>query len=309
VNLKRGEDLLKQSIAIEPHDFTLNSLANIFQERGDLVQAESLYVQALKISNELQQQINILTAYRDLKSKEGDFESANEMAGQIAALKDSLSRKQKKEAVGMQQVYFDHHVEQEKTASWKWYAKLGIILLLLSLALMYGYYGIRTRRMKRKLLDDQQLLSNRALEIEESAQRIEMLKKKTRLQGDQLRTAERRMEQLKKQQAEAVEQMMNEHKETMMHGNHLFDELENGGSIVRWTNHDIKDFISYYMLKTPLFLTKMEREYARLTPGQQVFLILQDMSFDEEHIKEVLGLTSAAYRTIQSRVNKKILSP
>lgn len=302
IDEKRAETLLKQSITMKPYDFAMNSLANLYKKRGETELAESLYVKALSISTNLTQQINILTAYRNLKTSKGEFEEANELAGRLTMLKDSLAQKRTRENVGMRQANFDHQMEQQRAAKRITITKRVLVLTAILLVGLYAFYVIRTKRMRRQLMVDQKRLMEINKEYEEAKAHMEMLKKKNRLQSDQLRTAELKMERLRKEQEETVDIMMQKYKATVARGHQLYDEVMSGGNISRWNRKDMKAFCDYYAMCNPTSQVLQDYNTYKFTPSQYMLLVLQDIQLDDERIMHIMNMSEGALRTLRSRM-------
>lgn len=305
VDEKRAETLLKQSITMKPYDFAMNSLANLYKKRGETELAESLYVKALSISTNLTQQINILTAYRNLKTSKGEFEEANELAGRLSMLKDSLAQKRTRENVGMRQTNFDHQMEQQRAAKRITITKRVLVLTAILLVGLYAFYVIRTKRMRRQLMVDQKRLMEINKEYEEAKAHMEMLKKKNRLQSDQLRTAELKMERLRKEQEETVDIMMQKYKATVARGHQLYDEVMSGGNISRWNRKDMKAFCDYYAMCNPTSQVLQDYNTYKFTPSQYMLLVLQDIQLDDERIMHIMNMSEGALRTLRSRMTSR----
>ena len=302
IDEKRAETLLKQSITMKPYDFAMNSLANLYKKRGETELAESLYVKALSISTNLTQQINILTAYRNLKTSKGEFEEANELAGRLTMLKDSLAQKRTRENVGMRQANFDHQMEQQRAAKRITITKRVLAFTAILLVGLYAFYVIRTKRMRRQLMVDQKRLMEINKEYEEAKAHMEMLKKKNRLQSDQLRTAELKMERRRKEQEETVDIMMQKYKATVARGHQLYDEVMSGGNISRWNRKDMKAFCDYYAMCNPTSQVLQDYNTYKFTPSQYMLLVLQDIQLDDERIMHIMNMSEGALRTLRSRM-------
>ena len=149
---------------------------------------------------------------------------------------------------------------------------------------------------------DQKRLMEINKEYEEAKAHMEMLKKKNRLQSDQLRTAELKMERLKKEQEETVDIMMQKYKATVARGHQLYDEVMSGGNISRWNRKDMKAFCDYYAMCNPTSQVLQDYNTYKFTPSQYMLLVLQDIQLDDERIMHIMNMSEGALRTLRSRM-------
>ena len=113
-SVQKAEELLRRSLGIEPHGFAYRSLASLYAERGDTKQAEQMYVKALEVARRSDTRISTLQAFRELKMQQGDYRRANDLASEIAQLKDSVDLQRRENNVERQQQQFDKRVEHEQ---------------------------------------------------------------------------------------------------------------------------------------------------------------------------------------------------
>ena len=80
-------------------------------------------------------------------------------------------------------------------------------------------------------------------------------------------------------------------------------QLLAGGKATQWSKNDMVLFVEYYSLIHPDFAVMMHDRYASLSPTLSTIVILTDMGFDSQQIKETLGMSDGALRTARSRIN------
>ena len=73
----------------------------------------------------------------------------------------------------------------------------------------------------------------------------------------------------------------------------------------KWNRYDMSCFIEYVQSKEFPVSASLDK-YKTLTINQKIFLILQDMGMNEDRIKRIMHLSSGAFRTMSSRLNKKL---
>lgn len=296
---QRAEELLLRSVALEPQGFAYRSLGSLCADRGEYEKAEEYYKLALALAERTDTRISTLRGYRELKELQSDYRAADALAGEISLLKDSLGRLRRIEAVGQKQRDFDHQVvvdEQLTVNSEKLKLKnAAVALLLLLLLLTVGYYYYWMRQTSRRMRADQHAIA-------ENAMAIEALRKEKRRQGDQLRRAEERLEQLQQKQNEAVAALRERYAEQLSHGKQLYDELQNGGNVVKWQRQDRADFEAFCCMTDAVFAVKFDRDYGKCTPNQRMFLLLQHMGLSEGKIQQAMGMSDKAWQMMKLRL-------
>ena len=296
---QRAEELLLRSVELEPQGFAYRSLGSLYADRGEYGKAEEYYKLALALTERTDMRISTLQAYRTLKEQQGDYRSADMLAGEIGLLKDSLVRLRRDEAVGQRQRDFDHRVavaEQLTMNNEKLKIKNAVVVLLLLLLLLaVGYYYYWMRLTSRRMRADQHAIA-------ENAMAIETLQKEKRRQGDQLRRTEERLEQLQLKQDEAVAALQERYAEQLSRGKRLYDELQNGGNVVKWQRQDRDDFEAFCCMTDATLAVKFDRDYGKCTPNQRMFLLLQHMGLAEGRIQQAMGMSDKAWQMMKLRL-------
>ena len=68
---------------------------------------------------------------------------------------------------------------------------------------------------------------------------------------------------------------------------------------------EMQKLIEYYKVVNLPFMLQIENDYARLSPGNRFFLILQDMGMSDEQMTHILGVSDVALRVTRSRLRQK----
>ena len=309
--LQKAEELLKRSVEIEPHGFAYRSLASLYADRGDYVKAEEFYQQALAIAERLDTRISTLQGLRELKMQTGDYRSANAMASDIAMLKDSLERTRKTEDVARQQQSIDHRqVKKEMNANLRksWYWSLSLLVLLLAFAAYYFYRkrqdDVRMRRLQQQMAENAKDIMAARLDAEDVEGKMTELRRDHRKAKDQLYNMQQRVEQLQEKQDSTIEKMRMDYAQQLSHGRVLHDALLAGGTTQLWRKQDFLDFECYYCMRDIPFSIELNEGNAALSPQQRCCLILSHMGKSDEEIRNIMGMSEGAWRTMLSRMKK-----
>ena len=310
-SVQKAEELLRRSLGIEPHGFAYRSLAGLYAERGDTKQAEQMYVKALEVARRSDTRISTLQSYRELKMQQGDYRRANDLASEIAQLKDSVDRQRREDNVERQQQQFDKRVEHEQLetgTAWLW---SGVLLAVLAVGAGLSYQRKRHSESKLQALQRQMAENAQAIEkVKEEAARTQQLMDSmasdNRRSRGQLQYANERLTQLEQAQEDTLERMKKNYVQQLSHGCVLYEQFMAGGNTKNWYKRDYQDFETYYCIRDIPFSVVLQEGYSLLSPQQRFTLIMSHLGKSDEEIREMMGLTDAAWRTMQSRMKKKI---
>lgn len=312
-SVQKAEQLLRQSVDIEPHGFAYRSLANLYADRGDVRKAEQYYLKALDVAERTDTRISTLQSYRELKMQMGDYRQANELATQVNALKDSLQQRRSVENVGVRQQQFDRSAERTLLDGSRWRAWLWAGGLLAALLLGGGLSVLRKRQadsrllsLQRQMADNVKAIDDVRREAQQATRQMESMEADNRKMQGRLAYANMRLKELEQSQKETLEKMKKSYAEQLSHGSVLYEQFMAGCSTRSWYKHDYQDFEIYYCMRDIPFSVVLQENYADLSPQQRFSLIMSHLGHSDDHIREVMGLSDAAWRTMQSRMKKKI---
>ena len=103
-----------------------------------------------------------------------------------------------------------------------------------------------------------------------------------------------------------IEVLRTKYKDLILKGSRLYERIVNGGDMKKWNRDDMSCFIEFYQSKDFTISALLGNKYKTLSIHQKLFLILQDMNIDEKEIKRIMHLSDGAFRTMFSRLNKKL---
>ena len=312
-SVQKAEELLQRSLDIEPHGFAYRSLAGLYAGRGDMKQAEEMYVKALEVARRSDTRISTLQAYRELKIQQGDYRRANDLANKIAQLKDSVDQQRREDNVERQQQLFDERVEHEQLKSsrrtaWLWSGGL-LAVLAVGAGLTYQrkrHSESRLQALQRQMAENAQAIEKVKEEAARTQQLMTSMATDNRKSRGQLQYANDRLTQLEQAQEDTLERMKKNYVQQLSHGCVLYEQFMAGGNTKNWYKRDYQDFEIYYCIRDIPFSVVLQEGYSQLSPQQRFTLIMSHLGKSDEEIRDMMGLTESAWRTMRSRMKKKV---
>ena len=118
------------------------------------------------------------------------------------------------------------------------------------------------------------------------------------------RTKQKELESLKDNISTLYQSIMSE----MRKGCSIYETIKNKKPIVRYTDEDLNSLIDFYkIIKGDIFSNWLIKYYP-LSIRQYLFLILEEMGYNDYDISDILGVTDTTVRSTRSRIKKKIRS-
>ena len=284
--LDSAETYLEKARAELPQPFINQRLAEINYLRGDHAQADTLWAKAMR-TTDLRDRVEAYQSMVGKKYDGGDYRGTADAAIRLLELKDSLVQQMKTAEVQEIQLKYDKEVERRKLDRFMMWSLVAALVVLALIAAGVIYHIRRANRAKEKMMRDQVLLNDYQRQIEELERSGEDTSK-------DIQTLRMKMDTLQAQQTEKLSE-----------GRALYQHLVAGESAVAWSKEQMQKFIEYYKVVNLPFMLQMESDYARLSPGNRFFLILQDMGMSDEQMTHILGVSDGALRTTRSRLRQK----
>ena len=91
-------------------------------------------------------------------------------------------------------------------------------------------------------------------------------------------------------------------------GYQLYNDIVEGGTVVRWSKSDFEYFMEYYGTMDIVFVNRLETEYYKLSPKYMFFSTLYHMGKSDEEVERIMGISSNTIRSTKSRINSKRLA-
>ena len=297
VDKERSKDFFEKSIALAPTGDALGALARLMLEMKDTVRAKLLLSESIKDNEFPHIRADNILLFSDIENQQGNHKRAAELSQEAYALKDSLTRLQQAQNVKAVQVEYDWIKKSKQAASirrWLW-TGLAITILIGVVAVAVVLY--RWNKTRRRLAEEQRQVEQ--LQAEEQQVNKELNKTK--------KTVER-LKRARQEQDKAMSSRQREwekHKRAIERGHRLFMELNNGGSIVKWSSDDFKDFRTYYNSVNRGFSETIAQNYEPLSPNLYMLAALGHAGKNDDDIMATMGLTLKALRTTRTRLSQK----
>ncbi len=284
--LDSAETYLEKARAELPQPFINQRLAEINYLRGDHAQADTLWAKAMR-TTDLRDRVEAYQSMVGKKYDGGDYRGTADAAIRLLELKDSLVQQMKTAEVQEIQLKYDKEVERRKLDRFMMWSLVAALVVLALIAAGVIYHIRRANRAKEKMMRDQVLLNDYQRQIEE-------LERSGEDSSKDILALRMKMDTLQAQQTEKLSE-----------GRALYQHLVAGESAVAWSKEQMQKFIEYYKVVNLPFMLQMDSDYARLSPGNRFFLILQDMGMSDEQMTHILGVSDGALRTTRSRLRQK----
>ncbi len=261
-------------------------LAEVYYIQGDNKMADSLCNKSLQ-SNDLRHRVDVYKSIFNRKYDNNDFKGSAEAATHLIELKDSLVQQMQTAEVQEIQLKYDKEVEKRKLDRFiKW--ALLVALALISAIAGFVIYHIRKRNKAReRIMRDQVLINDYKLQIEQLEHSGKDVTK-------EVKSLQRKIDSLQSEQTEKLSE-----------GRAFYQQIVAGESTVTWSKDNILKFVEYYKVVNLPFMLQMEQEYTKLSPGNKLFLILQEMGMTDQQMTYILGVSDGALRTTRSRLRQK----
>ena len=283
-DISLAEKYLKKAYDIQPDAYTYKGLARIYYKRGERQRAKEMWQKALQTDNRYLK-VEILQAMYDSQQEEGDYKTASETAMKIAALKDSIAQKEKKDDIRGLQQRFDNDLQREHER-----ARLSTILFLAALILLIVtviiiYLYKRSKKERKELLNTQQ-------QLEGYRNQLKILQKEGKTDTKEV---ERLTQKISELQAKQGAQIQN--------GRERYEEVAAGGTTVRWSRNDFNDCIEYCRTLDAAFITHMEQDYNHLSAKYILFAFMEQQGKSDEELQHIMAISQNTVRSYRSRIH------
>jgi DNA-binding NarL/FixJ family response regulator len=138
-------------------------------------------------------------------------------------------------------------------------------------------------------------VSNYEEEISKNIEKIKTLRTSDR-------SKQKEIDELKDNISTLYKSIMSE----LQKGNTIYETIKNRKPIVHYSDEDLNSLVDFYkIINNKVFSGWLER-YTPLSVRQYVFLILEDLGYDDYDIADVLGVSDTTVRSTRSRIKKKM---
>ncbi len=276
----------ERAIAEYPHPFNALRLGEIYYIQGDYKMADSLWNKALESAN-LRDKVMFYKSIFGRKYDNNDFKGSAEAATHLLELKDSLVQQMQTAEVQEIQLKYDKEVERRKLDRFVKWALLVALGFITGIAGFIIYHIRKRNKARERIMRDQVLINDYRLQIEQLEHSGKDVTK-------EVKSLQRKIDTLQSEQTEKLSE-----------GRELYRHIVDGGSAVTWNRDSILKFVEYYKVVNLPFMLQLEQDYTKLSPGNKLFLILQEMGMTDQQMTHILGVSDGALRTTRSRLRQK----
>ena len=281
-------DYLMKAYKIQPTPYTYRGLARIYYKKGEREKALEMWHKALKTDNMYLKE-EILQALYDSQREERAYKEASETAMQIAELKDSIDQKEKEEDIRGLQEQFEQE-QKRKSERHLFYVVVSAICILLSIATAISVYLLyRNTKGKKKLA--------------ETIQHLEGYRNRLKVMEQEGKTDSKEVERLNQKIAE----LQAKQGALLQNGRERYEEIEQGGTTLRWSRNDFTDCIEFYRTVDAAFVTHMEQDYRRLSSKYIFFALMEHLGKTDEELQHIMAISQNTIRSYRSRINNALI--
>lgn len=287
VDTAKAFKYLKEAYKIEPSPSTLDNMACIYAERGDLKKADELWKEALKTAD-ITSRINIMEAMMKYNKRYGFHENVSQIFTELKTVRDSLKMKQVNENVKDTQIEFDKKNEHRKKMATITYLAVALTVIMIIAAIITVYYIYKVRKMKKRNLAAHK-------KIQEGEQTIDILKNSAENDRKRIDDLNRMIDTLQDKKSESVNR-----------GASLYIQIQEGGNIALWTRNDFVCVVDYYSTINAKFVCRIRNDYDNVSPKYQFFMILENEGKNDEDLQRIMCISDSSVRSIRSRIKSKL---
>ena len=283
-----AKQYLAKALEISPLPNTYNALAMLQYQEGNKAEAIKLWKKALQAATNVQKK-RYMGVLADIYASDGNYKEAYLWSKKRADLVDEAYSNKQREDIKQIQSKFDFEMQSIQYREhiklyWIIFILAVILSLLIIVSIYYKYNKVKLKNIESNLLIN---ISKRQIEkLQESD--ASNLKEVTMLK-------------------EEVSQMNSKRQESLYHGHMLFEEIQDGGNIAKWTKRDFIHFIEYYKLHDLPFINHLTKDYEDLSPRYMFYSILEHMNKSEEEIENIMCISRSSLRSIRTRVKQRAL--
>lgn len=296
-NYDSAKIYLQKSLAIKPRYNTYSVLGDIYYKEGNMKLASEYWEKALDTDN-IRLKISTLKSVYKQVLKTNDYKEAHSLLNRINILNDSVEKSLKtKEIAELQYKYEASKKEKEYYYEKSRHYMIMLVLLLITFSVSLLLYIYR-RKIKSHIEN-----------IKQQHKKIEKdLGKQLEKTNNKIIRQENTIKELNKEKIKAIKEKevkIHKHNENLQIGYGIFEKIRSGEPIPANVQRAEICLVEYFQTIYPEKYDMWEKEHGPLTKRQTIYLILKDMEFDNNQIKDILQCSDSAFRTLKSRFNVK----
>ena len=318
-NLDLSENNALQSDSIHPNPHAKMLLGKIEYQRGDRIKAKKYWDHALSI-NDVKVKKELYKIVANYYAETGNYDDAYVISLKLDSLNDTINISSK--TVQELQLKYDRAKSESELYQKILYALVIAFLASIGLLTFLRFHQRRVRSYNSTINTLTNKNETYKSEIESFSEKVNMYQheiglyvskvsnyeeeiskniEKIKLLKTSDRSKQKEIDELKDNISTLYKSIMSE----LQKGYTIYEIIKNRKPIVHYSDEDLNSLVDFYkIINNKVFSGWLER-YTPLSVRQYVFLILEDLGYDDYDIADVLGVSDTTVRSTRSRIKKK----
>ena len=318
-DLDLSENNALQSDSIHPNPHAKMLLGKIEYQRGDRIKAKKYWDHALSI-NDVKVKKELYKIVANYYAETGNYDDAYVISLKLDSLNDTINISSK--TVQELQLKYDRAKSESELYQKILYALVIAFLASIGLLTFLRFHQRRVRSYNSTINTLTNKNETYKSEIESFSEKVNMYQheiglyvskvsnyeeeiskniEKIKLLKTSDRSKQKEIDELKDNISTLYKSIMSE----LQKGNTIYETIKNRKPIVHYSDEDLNSLVDFYkIINNKVFSGWLER-YTPLSVRQYVFLILEDLGYDDYDIADVLGVSDTTVRSTRSRIKKK----
>ena len=318
-DLDLSENNALQSDSIHPNPHAKMLLGKIEYQRGDRIKAKKYWDHALSI-NDVKVKKELYKIVANYYAETGNYDDAYVISLKLDSLNDTINISSK--TVQELQLKYDRAKSESELYQKILYALVIAFLASIGLLTFLRFHQRRVRSYNSTINTLTNKNETYKSEIESFSEKVNMYQheiglyvskvsnyeeeiskniEKIKLLKTSDRSKQKEIDELKDNISTLYKSIMSE----LQKGYTIYEIIKNKKPIVHYSDEDLNSLVDFYkIINNKVFSGWLER-YTPLSVRQYVFLILEDLGYDDYDIADVLGVSDTTVRSTRSRIKKK----
>ena len=318
-DLDLSENNALQSDSIHPNPHAKMLLGKIEYQRGDRIKAKKYWDHALSI-NDVKVKKELYKIVANYYAETGNYDDAYVISLKLDSLNDTINISSK--TVQELQLKYDRAKSESELYQKILYALVIAFLASIGLLTFLRFHQRRVRSYNSTINTLTNKNETYKSEIESFSEKVNMYQheiglyvskvsnyeeeiskniEKIKILKTSDRSKQKEIDELKDNISTLYKSIMSE----LQKGNTIYETIKNRKPIVHYSDEDLNSLVDFYkIINNKVFSGWLER-YTPLSVRQYVFLILEDLGYDDYDIADVLGVSDTTVRSTRSRIKKK----
>ena len=284
-NPSKAESCFQRAVKLNPISSACLGLADIYFKRHQPQKAKTVLAEALRYKDPL----NERNIFQQLSEYYADYNSPTRALAykdSIINLQDSILKEDHQKNITKIQAAFDLRMQQARQRQ-NLIIFLFILLVFILLTIMvYIYLRFRDKKLQGIIMQNQLLINeyqDKIIQLQETGSHEEV-------------------EKLKKQ----IEIVKKSQSRILYEGKGLYDRIEKGETVVKWSKSEFIKYIAYYKLMDLPFIMHLDSDYDHLSPKNIFFAVLCHEGKTDSEIQHIMGISAVTVRSDKSRIKARL---